>query len=285
MASSKRSVLITGCSDDSLGVALALAFDKAGYYVYATARDPTKMTQLKSQGIETLTLDTLSEESIAGCVKSIPSLDILVNNAGKTFLMPLVDANIAEAKKIYDVNVWGHIAVTQAFMPLLVESKGMVVNQTSVGAITTLPFQGIYNSSKAALSMLSDTMRLELEPFGVKVVELRSGIVKTNLIRTMQTSTVTTIPEGSIYGPAKDRVEKSLRQEQFVDAGMPRQAWAEAVVRDLSKKSPPGVIWRGDAVFLCWVLSLLPFGWGDGIYKKLSGMDEVAQVLRKPKAE
>ncbi|KAI0877413.1 NAD(P)-binding protein [Hypoxylon argillaceum] len=281
MAIPKRKVLITGCSDGGIGSALALAFHKAGYHVYATARDPAKMTELKSQGIETLTLDTLSGESIAECVKKVPSLDILVNNAGRTFLMPIVDMDIAEAKKVYDINVWSHIAVTQAFMPRLLESKGMIVNQTSIGACGTLPFQAVYNSSKAALSMMSDTLRLELEPFGVKVIELRTGVVKTNLIRTMQTSTSTTLPKDSIYDPARERVEQSLRQEQFVDGGMPSQQWAEAIVRDLSKKSPQSLIWRGQAAFIFWFLSLLPHGWSDGLLKKVSGFSDVAQILRQ----
>ncbi|KAI8965168.1 NAD(P)-binding protein [Daldinia sp. FL1419] len=281
MALTKRKVLITGCSDDSMGSSLALAFHKAGYHVYATARDPNKMTQLEAQGIETITLDTLSEDSIAECVKRVPSLDILVNNAGRTFLMPVVDVNIAEAKKVYDLNVWSHIAVTQAFAPRLLESKGTIVNHTSVAAALALPFQGVYNSSKAAFSMLSDTMRLELEPFGVKVVELRTGVVKTNLIKTMQTSTTTTIPEDSIYKPARERVEKSLRQEQFENAGMPREQWAEAIVQDLSRKCPSPVIWRGETVFLSWLCSLLPYGWSDGLAKKITGLSDVAQILRK----
>ncbi|KAI0114055.1 NAD(P)-binding protein [Nemania sp. FL0031] len=281
MTLTKRTVLITGCSDGGMGAALALAFHKAGYHVYATARDPTKMTELKSQGIETLTLDTLSEESIAECVKKVPSLDMLVNNAGRTFLMPVVDVNIAEAKKVFDLNVWGHIAVTQAFMPHLLESKGTIVNQTSIGASGTLPFQGVYNSSKAAMAMMTDTMRLELEPFGIKVVELRTGVVKTNLIKSMQTSTITTLPEGSIYDPAREKIEQSLRQEQFVNVGMPKQQWAEATVKDLSKKSPRSPIWRGEAAFLFWFLTFLPYGWADGLLKKITGMSDAAQVLRK----
>lgn len=281
MAITKRTVLITGCSDGGIGAALALAFHKAGYHVYATARDPAKMAGLRDQGIETLTLDTLSAESIAECVKKVPALDMLVNNAGKHFLMPVVDIDIAEAKKVYDLNVWSHIAVTQAFLPRIIESKGTIVNQTSVGVSTTLPFQGVYNSSKAAMSMFSDSMRLELQPFDVKVVELRTGVVKTNLIKTMQTTTNTTLPENSIYAPARERLEQALRQEQFQDAGMPVDQWAEAIVKDLSKKAPTPVIWRGETALLCWVLSLLPFGWSDGIAKKVTGLGEVAQILQK----
>lgn len=82
MSSHKRTVIITGCSDGGLGAALAISFHEAGLHVYATSRDESKMSGLQARGIETLTLDVLSETSIAACVCKIPSLDILVNNAG-----------------------------------------------------------------------------------------------------------------------------------------------------------------------------------------------------------
>ena len=123
MSSPKRTVLITGCSEGGLGAALAIAFHEAGLRVYATARNPAKMEQLTARGIETLTLNVQSDSSIAACVGKLSSLDILVNNAGATFLMPVVDVSIAEAKKTFELNVWSYIAVTQAFMPLLLESK------------------------------------------------------------------------------------------------------------------------------------------------------------------
>lgn len=78
----KRTVLITGCSDGGLGAALAITFHEAGLHVYATSRDPSKMNDLQARGIEILTLDVLSDSSIAACVSKVSSLDILVNNAG-----------------------------------------------------------------------------------------------------------------------------------------------------------------------------------------------------------
>jgi short-subunit dehydrogenase len=163
MASSKRTVLITGCSEGGMGAALAIAFHEAGLHVYATARDLSKMTQLASLGIETLVLDIQSDSSIASCVSKLSSrnLDILVNNAGASASMPISDLSLLEAKKIFDVNVWSQLAVTQAFLPLLLKSKGMIVNQTSVVSTTAVPFQSTYNASKAAMAMFSDSMRLE----------------------------------------------------------------------------------------------------------------------------
>src|ERR1700712_4043024 len=122
MSTSKQTVLITGCSDGGLGAALAIAFHEAGLHVYATARNPSKLEEVKSHGIETLTLDVLSDSSIAACVAKLSQLDILVNNAGAAYSMPVTDLAIAEAKKLFDLNVWSYIAVTQAFLPLLLKS-------------------------------------------------------------------------------------------------------------------------------------------------------------------
>src|ERR1700712_3541828 len=122
MSDSKRKVLITGCSDGGLGAALAIAFHDAGLHVYATARNPAKLAEVTSHGIETLTLDVLSDDSIAACVSKLTDLDILVNNAGAAYSMPVSDLSIPESKKLFDLNVWSHIAVTQAFLPLLLKS-------------------------------------------------------------------------------------------------------------------------------------------------------------------
>src|ERR1700761_9055286 len=114
-------------------------------------RHLTKMESLKSLGIEMLQLDILSEASIKECVMKVPKLDILVNNAGATYTMALTDLSLQDGKKLFDTNVWGYLAVTQAFLPLLLKSpKAIVVNHTSVGAGMSIPFQGVYNASKAA---------------------------------------------------------------------------------------------------------------------------------------
>ena len=173
MSNSKRTVLITGCSDGGLGAALAIAFHEAGLRVYATARNPSKMTHVGSLGIETLTLDVQSDVSIAACVSKVTDLDILVNNPGGAYSMPVSDLSIPEAKKLFDLNVWSYLAVTQAFLPLLLKSKGMIVNQTSIVSAISIPFQSAYNASKAAMAMFSDSQRLELQPFGITVVDLR----------------------------------------------------------------------------------------------------------------
>ncbi|KAH6666640.1 hypothetical protein B0J14DRAFT_642953 [Halenospora varia] len=286
MAPSKRSVLITGCSDGGLGAALAVAFHNAGLHVYATARNPSKMKYLSSLGIETLTLDVLSDTSIASCIAQLSSLDILVNNAGAGYSMPVSDLSIPEAKKLFDLNVWSYIEVTQAFLPLLLKSeKGMVVNQTSVSSVTALPFTSAYNASKAAIAMFSESLRLELAPFDIKVVDLKTGVVRSNLITNNESRVSKILPEGSIYTPAKDVVEKALTQDGFKDQGMKSADWAKAVVGDLLKKKVPSVIWRGEQACLAWVGSCAPHGMLDGTIRKLSGLDEAERVVRRGRGE
>ncbi|TVY18691.1 NADPH-dependent 1-acyldihydroxyacetone phosphate reductase [Lachnellula arida] len=280
MSPSKRTVLITGCSDGGLGAALALAFHEAGLHVYATARNPSKMSQLAALGIETLTLDILSESSIAACRSKLSSLDILVNNAGNQLTIPVSDISIPEAKSLFDINVWGHIAMTQAFLPLLVKSKGMIVNQTSVGSVAAIPFASVYAASKAAMAMFSNTMRLELQVFDITVIELKTGLVQSNLIQNQKESKEISLPEDSIYAPAKEQLEKAMRQDEFVGVGMISQQWGKLVVQDLLKNNPPPVIWRGDHAMLARIGTILPFGMLDGTIKKIAGLDKIEEKVK-----
>ena len=281
MSGLKRTALITGCSDGGLGAALAIAFHKAGLHVYATSRNTSKMKDLAALDIEILELDVQSESSIAACVSKLPSLDILVNNAGAQYIMPVADISISNAKRTFDLNVWSHIAVTQAFLPLLLKSSsGMIVNQTSTASVTTIPYQAVYNASKAAMAMFSDNMRVELQAFNIRVVDLKTGLVQSNFIKNGRETWQPSLPKGSIYEPARDSVEKILRQDEFDSGGAAMQPWANAVVNDLLKASPPFVIWRGDHALFMRIAAILPFRLMDMVFRRMLGMDALERALR-----
>jgi short-subunit dehydrogenase len=264
-----------------MGAALAEAFHEAGLRVYATARDVSKMTALKRAGIETIALDIQSADSIASCVTKLPKLDILVNNAGASYSMPISDMSMDEAKHLFDVNVWAQLAVIQAFLPLLIESKGMVVNQTSVVAVSAVPFQSAYNASKAAMAMFSDCLRLELGPFDVKVIELKTGAVTSNMIKNQKAQTTISLPQGSIYAPAREAVESAMRNDKMANVGTPPKQWASEVVGDLLRNNPPLVIWRGANAKLGRIGTMMPHGMLDSTIKKMTGLDVVEQKLRQ----
>ena len=281
MSNSRRTVLITGCSDGGLGAALALSFHHAGLHVYATARDPSKMTNVQKAGIETLSLDVLSQTSIDTCVAQIPHLDILVNNAGGGLIMSVSDLDISQAKNLFDLNVWAPVAITQAFLPLLLKSKGIVVNNTSVASTMGMPFQGTYSASKAAFAMFSDALRLEMQPFGVTVVDLKTGAVKSNFFENHKKRIGSSLPEDSIYAPAKAAAEYIMGGDKMSSTGMPSPLWADQVVKDIIKEKPSPKIWRGAQAFLSWLGTWLPFGMMDGEIKKAVGFDAVEKELRK----
>jgi len=124
-ASYKRTVLITGCSDDGLGAALVREFLAKDFFVYATARSLAKMASLADlqDGLELFELDICSEESISKCAKRLHALDVLVNNAGMTYAMPFTDTSITQIRNVFEINVFGHLALTQALLPVLIKSK------------------------------------------------------------------------------------------------------------------------------------------------------------------
>ncbi len=144
---SPKSILITGTSAGGIGSALAFTFQKQGYLVFATARSPSKIDQelVDLPNVEVLTLDVTSTSSIASAVEAVKTktsgtLDVLLNNSGGGYLMPLIDLDLDAAKAVFEVNLWGLLAMTKAFAPLLVKSKGTVVNISSIGGKLVQPF-------------------------------------------------------------------------------------------------------------------------------------------------
>ncbi|KAJ4413379.1 hypothetical protein N0V82_008595 [Gnomoniopsis sp. IMI 355080] len=284
MTESKRRVLITGCSDGSLGAALASALHKAGLHVYATSRDPKKMAKLAALGIDILELDVLSSSSISACAAKISELDILINNAGTNYLMPVADINISDAKQLFDLNVWSYIAVTQAFLPTLLKSThgAIIANQTSAAGLLPIPWQATYNASKAAISAFSDTMRLELQSFGVKVVDLKTSLVKSNMISDVE-KTGPKLPRGSIYEPARDIVESYMRGDTLAGGGQDQVEWADALSKQLLKDEPPLVLFTGENSDAVQQISSKP-GQMDEMMKSISLLDKVEEVLNKDRA-
>jgi NAD(P)-dependent dehydrogenase (short-subunit alcohol dehydrogenase family) len=150
MAISRKSVLITGCSANGIGAGLAEVFQEKGYHVFATLRNPAKIspTLAKAANVTVLNLDVLSSESIAAAVESVKretggKLDVLVNNSGGILVAPGLDIKIEQGKQLFDLNFWAPMAMLQAFAPLLIEAKGCVVNNTSANSVAPFPFMSM----------------------------------------------------------------------------------------------------------------------------------------------
>ena len=277
----KRIILVTGCSAGGIGAHLALVLAQLpeAHTVYATARDVSKIPAELSAlpNVTTLPLDVTSASSVAAAAQAVASsggLDVLVNNAGSGYTMPLLDVDVAYAQRVHDANVWGPIRTTQAFSDLLVSSgKGRVVNVSSVGAFVNTPWIGVYSSSKAALNMLSDTLRLELAPFGVSVVSLMIGTVATPF-HANEPDVV--LPEKSRYagivqtisdwakgragpkGGSVEEIARSLVPDVLGTGGGQCHVWKGAnsgAVRFMSRWLPVSVLVSNEAPFLTVVKS------------------------------
>lgn len=179
----KKVALITGASS-GIGESTALLLKENGFTVYGAARRLEKMKDLESKGILTIALDITNEESIVSCVNTIIEkegrLDVLVNNAGYGSYGAVEDVSMEEARRQFDVNIFGLARLTQLVLPKMREHKyGKIVNISSMAGKVYTPFGAWYHATKHALEGWSDSLRIEVKPFGIDVVVVEPGGIKT----------------------------------------------------------------------------------------------------------
>ena len=179
----QRSVLITGASS-GIGFATAHQLLDRGWRVFAAARRLDAMEALRSRGAEVLPLDLADQESrvqLADVISCrVGALDALVNNAGYGETGPVETMPIERARAMFEVNVFGLIALTQLLLPSMRERRrGRIVNLSSIAGRFVTPGAGWYGASKHALEGISDALRLELHSFGLQVVLVEPGLIRT----------------------------------------------------------------------------------------------------------
>ncbi|KAJ5134308.1 hypothetical protein N7526_005673 [Penicillium atrosanguineum] len=259
MTNTRKTCLITGCSKGGVGEALAEAFRDKGYHVFVTARSTNKIPEPlhDASNVTVLALDVSSSRSIAAAAKVIQSetggkLDVLINNAGLGMEMPVLDTSIAEAKKLFDVNFFGALEMTQVFSPMLIKAEGCIVNNSSVGGRFPIPFIGTYQATKAALIQTSEVLRLEVAPLNVRVLTLITGGITTNFLANIPTLL---LPENSYYHGIRNIIEEQPQQVPF---GVSPNKFAREVLYQV-EKGTTGKYWIGGATgFARLSLWLLP---------------------------
>jgi 1-acylglycerone phosphate reductase len=152
-------------------------------------------------------------------------------------------------KQLFDVNVHGLISVTQAFAPFLIASKGTIINIGSIAGKFPVPWQGYYNATKAAVNILSDQLRVELRPFGVKVINVVTGGVKTKFFDNLP---IAKLPENSLYAVGREKVEWAMNRGVVEKKGINADDYAREVVRNALKTSPKVVHWAGSSAWTVW---------------------------------
>jgi NAD(P)-dependent dehydrogenase (short-subunit alcohol dehydrogenase family) len=183
MNTTERVVLITGASS-GIGKATAEILARRGWRVYAAARRLEAMHDLAGIGVVPLALDVTDEHQCLAVVEEIlrneGHIDALVNNAGYGSYGALEEVPDEEARRQFDVNVFGLMAVTRLVLPRMRErGQGRIVNVSSIGGRMATPMGGWYHASKFALEALSDSLRSEVKPFGIDVVVIQPGCVST----------------------------------------------------------------------------------------------------------
>ena len=175
----QKAVLITGAST-GIGRATAERLAAAGYFVYAGARKDADMAELnKIENVQAVRIDVTREDQIDAAVELIEKegrgLWGLVNNAGVNVVAPLIEADESDFELLFNVNVFGVFRVTKAFAPLVMESKGRIVNISSISGVLSVGGYGMYAASKHAVEAMTDALADELERFGVFVTAVNPG--------------------------------------------------------------------------------------------------------------
>ena len=188
------------------------------------------------------------------------------------YTVPALSANLAEIQDTFDTNLFAVMHICATFSPLLIRSRGTIVQIGSLAGIIPYVFGSVYNASKAALHSYSDTLRVELAPFGVNVITVVTGGVKSNIARTERT-----LPQGSPYAPLEANYQR--RQKHSQEVGMNAEEYAQEVVGKIL--AGDGWIWKrriiwagGGAALVSWIILFLGIGSGfwDWIMTRMFGL-------------
>ncbi|ORV81535.1 dehydrogenase [Mycobacterium interjectum] len=239
-------VVVTGAST-GMGAATARELARRGFHVLAGVRRQADGDALRAEGIEPHTLDITMESDVAAIADRVARdpmhrpLRALINNAGIAVNAPVETLPLDEWRHQFEVNLFGHIAMTQALLPALLQSCGTVVNISSVGGRVALSTYGAYAGSKFALEAVSDAMRREVAEFGVKVVVVEPGGVKTEITeRGIATadrlSAAMTADQLHRYGDLAEAVKAQARS--FTAGGVTAERAATVIAKAATASRP-----------------------------------------------
>ncbi|MGD9387305.1 MAG: SDR family oxidoreductase [Gammaproteobacteria bacterium] len=267
-----KKVLVTG-SSTGIGRSTALHLAQRGWHVFAGVRkqaDADALTADAEGTVEPLLLDVAEEDSIAAALEHIRAsgdgtLDALVNNAGVYIGGPLELMKAEQIRQTMAVNVTGLLLLTQACLPLLRASQGRIVNISSISGLIAMPGVSVYAASKHAVEAVTDSLRVELGPFGIKVVAVEPGGVKTPIWNkgakrdAAAREDAATAKLRELYAP----IVRLLEQLNAKPGGLPPEALAEVVTEALESADPKNRYLVGKDAKALKLLTRLPDGLRD----------------------
>jgi short-subunit dehydrogenase len=235
-------VLVTGASS-GIGQALAITLMEKGYKVYGTSRkanyEQLAASKLGSGFLQMIPLDVCSEASIKSAVDYILSkegfIDIVVNNAGSGIAGSVEDTSTEEALSQFDANFFGVHRVCRAVLPMMRERKqGLIINISSVAGLISVPYQSMYSASKYAIEAMTEALRLEVKPFGIKVSMVEPGDTKTGFTAKRQ---YVKASSSSAYTETFMKSIKTMEKDE--QNGPPPKVVVDAILKVINAKNPP----------------------------------------------
>ena len=250
----EKVAIVTG-SSSGIGFETALALAKEGYFTYATMRDTTKSDKIKEIAqkenlkINILELDVDDENSVKTAIAKIldkkQRIDVLVNNAGWGLWGCVEDVSVDEFKEQFETNFFSIIRLIQEVAPAMrKQGSGTIVNVSSVVGRIGFPASPAYISSKFALEGLSESMRFEFAPFGVDVIIIEPGVIKTDFMKNMKMAKKSELD--TVYKDITTRVVSGVKM--MAEMGTPPKEVANTIVKAIKDKKPlPRYIVGNDA--------------------------------------
>jgi NAD(P)-dependent dehydrogenase (short-subunit alcohol dehydrogenase family) len=240
MGEPSKAVLITGCSS-GIGRAVAERLAGGGQRVYATARRPESIADLAERGCETLALDVLDEESMRAAVAHVEGAEgavgALVNNAGYGQSGAIEAVPIDQVRRNFETNLLGYMRMAQLVLPgMRRQGAGRIVNMSSVAGRVTMPGSGYYSATKFAIEAMSDALRFEVRGFGVQVVIVEPGPIRTRFTETANASLPDAGGAYADYHAAVAKADAEADQSKLL-AGDPEDV-ARAVERAITARRP-----------------------------------------------
>jgi len=239
----EKIALVTGCSS-GIGFETALALAREDYFTYATMRNVSKAQNIQEVAkkenlkLQVIELDVDKEDSIKSAVKKILEqkgrIDVLVNNAGYGLFGCVEDVTMEELKAQFETNFFGVIRLIQTIAPIMrKQGSGIIVNVSSVAGRIGFPGTPAYISSKFALEGLSECMRYEMSPFGIKTIIIEPGVIQTNFFSSMK------VTKGKPDSPYKEITEKVLNGvKMMAEMGTPPVEVAKTIIKAIQTEEP-----------------------------------------------
>jgi len=276
----QKTALVTGASA-GIGEATVKRLIQDGYKVFAAARRLDRMAPLARLGAELIDLDLTDDSSILAAMQTIRAangrLDLLVNNAGYGSYGAVEDVPMEEARRQMEVNVFGLARLCQLATPLMrAQKSGTIVNVTSIGGKFGEPFGGWYHATKFAVEGLSDCLRMELRPFGIRVVVIEPGAIRTEWAGIAHQSLVERSGGSSAYAPWARKYAALLGNADAMRFASPPEVVANTIARAAAARRPRiryGT--GGGAKAFLFLAHWLPDRWKDALMWRMSQLGKV----------